>query len=52
MLFNNEDLIDFERKIKERSLVEGAIVYSAEFASAAGAVNLLVHENGKLVKAS
>ena len=49
--FNNEDLIDFERKIKERSLVEGAIVYSAEPKLDGVAVNLL-YENGKLVKAS
>ena len=49
--FNNEDLIDFERKIKERSLVEGGIVYSAEPKLDGVAVNLL-YENGKLVKAS
>ena len=49
--FNDEDLIDFERKIKERSLVEGGIVYSAEPKLDGVAVNLL-YENGKLVKAS
>ena len=49
--FNDEYLIDFERKIKERSLVEGGIVYSAEPKLDGVAVNLL-YENGKLVKAS
>ena len=49
--FSDEELKDFERKIKERTLFEENLVYCAEPKLDGVAVNLL-YEEGKLIKAS